>query len=285
MKLSKIFDSDDLTYLHKRRRKYRAWWKIVFLSILLIYLACVLLDERYKDSFLLLVLGRPAAAATEGLLLTIRISVSAFSLALLIGLMIALMRVSTKSFLTNISILYVEIFRGIPTIVMILYIAFVFFPLVVITTNMIGDLFQIIMLKEMTLRQISFEVRAITALALVGGAYEAEIFRAGIQSIDKEQLEAAMTSGASYRQAIWSIALPQAVRIMLPPIGNDFISMIKDSALVTVLAIPEITHLGRIQRAATFSAFEVFNSMAVLYLCITVGLSQVIRLIEKRYEK
>jgi polar amino acid transport system permease protein len=113
------------------------------------------------------------------------------------------------------------------------------------------------------------------------GAFN-EIFRAGIQSIGRGQMEAARSLGMSYPQAMRHVVLPQAVRVVLPPLGNDFISMLKDSALISVLALPDLLQLGRLYVSRTFRALEGYNTVAVLYLVMTIFLSMMVRIIERR---
>jgi polar amino acid transport system permease protein len=132
------------------------------------------------------------------------------------------------------------------------------------------------------IRSISMEWRGIIALALGYGAFEAEIFRAGIQSIGKGQMEAAKSLGMTYFQAMRFIILPQAIRRVLPPLGNDFIACLKDSSLITILAVNELTQMGRLRRAATFRAMETFNVVAFLYLSMTLVLSLFVRWLEHR---
>jgi ABC-type amino acid transport system permease subunit len=124
--------------------------------------------------------------------------------------------------------------------------------------------------------------RAIVGMAFAYGAFEAEVFRAGILSIGRGQMEAARGLGMNYYQAMRHIILPQAIRRVLPPFGNDFISIVKDSSLVSVLAVRELTHLGKLNRARTFRTFETWNSVAFLYLILTLSLSIVVKFIERR---
>jgi polar amino acid transport system permease protein len=137
-------------------------------------------------------------------------------------------------------------------------------------------------LANFSIRSIPMEMRAIIALALAYGAFEAEIFRAGIQSISKGQMEAARSLGMSYIQAMRYIILPQAIRRVLPPLGNDFIAMLKDSSLATVLAVNELTQLTRLRRASTFRVMEAFNVATFLYLAMTLMLSGLVRFLERR---
>ncbi len=124
--------------------------------------------------------------------------------------------------------------------------------------------------------------RAIIALTIGYSAFIAEVFRAGIQSVDEGQIEAAEALGLRPWARFRLIVLPQALRTILPPLGNDFIALIKDSALVSVLGVADITQLGKIYAAGSFRFFETYNVVAFLYLVITVGLSLVLRRFERR---
>ena len=132
------------------------------------------------------------------------------------------------------------------------------------------------------MRDINFTARAIFALTIGYSAFISEIFRAGIQSIGRGQMEAARSLGMSSGQAMRYVILPQAMRNVLPPLGNDFIAMLKDSSLVSVLGVQDITQLGKVYSASTFRFFETYNVVAYLYLVMTVGLALVVRVIEKR---
>ena len=124
--------------------------------------------------------------------------------------------------------------------------------------------------------------RSIIALAVTYGAYLAEIFRAGIQSIVRGQSEAARSLGMSYGQAMRYVILPQAIRNVLPALGNDFVAMVKDSSLVSVLAVRDITQVARLYAGSTFRFREAYIVLAVMYLTITVMLSLVVQLVERR---
>jgi polar amino acid transport system permease protein len=174
-------------------------------------------------------------------------------------------------------------------IVLILYTAFIIIPGVAAVIAGIGRLGVslglgsfFVGLQQMTSRDVSLELRAIIALGFGYGAYEAEIFRAGIQSIGRGQMEAARSLGMTYSQAMRHIILPQAIRRVLPPLGNDFIACLKDSSLATVLAVNELTQLGRLRRSSTFRVIETFNVLTFLYLAMTLLLSGVVRWLERR---
>ena len=139
-------------------------------------------------------------------------------------------------------------------------------------------------LANFSIRDISLEVRAIIALAFGYGAFEAEVFRAGIQSISKGQMEAARSLGMTYVQAMRYIILPQAIRRVLPPLGNDFIALLKDSSLATTIAVPELTQMGRLRRSSTYRVMETFNVVAFLYLSMTLLLSGGVRFLERIFK-
>lgn len=201
-----------------------------------------------------------------GIFLTLRVTFQAYALALLLGLVFGLMRVQTNPVLYAFSTLYVEVVRGIPLLVILLYAGFVVSP----------------ELRDNLGISLSDEQEAVIGLAFGYGAFIAEIFRAGIQSISRGQMEAARSLGMSYPQAMRYVVLPQAVRVVLPPLGNDFISMLKDSALISVLALPDLLQLGRLYVSRTFRAFEGYNTVAILYLLMTLFLSMLVRIIERR---
>ena len=135
------------------------------------------------------------------------------------------------------------------------------------------------------MRNFDFTWRAIIALTICYSAFLAEIFRAGIQAVDRGQIEAARALGLSRWPIFRPSSRPQALRIILPPLGNDFVSMIKDSALVSALGVQDITQLGKVYSSATFKFFETYNVVAFLYLTMTISLSLLVRLIEKRLKR
>ena len=124
--------------------------------------------------------------------------------------------------------------------------------------------------------------RVIIALVVAYSAFLSEIFRAGIESIDRGQMEAARSLGMGYWKAMRYVILPQAVRNVLPALGNDFIAMLKDSSLVSVLGVQDISGLGRVYAASSFRTFETYNVMTFLYLCMTLLLSMAVRWLERR---
>lgn len=261
------------------------WWAIIIISTGMLLTYLILANPNYHETFIYL---------QAGIVTTLRITLIAFPIATVIGLLAGLARTSKNTFFFTISTLYVEVARGIPLVVLLLTFAFGIVPVGVELAQRLGAwgltwASQPILIQLFTyladpflIRQIPMEMRAILALSLGYGAYEAEIFRAGIQSIGKGQMEAARSLGMNYFQSMRFIILPQAVRRVLPPLGNDFISLLKDSSLATVLAVNELTQLGRLRRASTFRVMETFNVVAFLYLAMTLALSAGVRILERR---
>ena len=195
-----------------------------------------------------------------GLWTTLWLSAAASVLGMIIGLITGLCRVSSNTTLRQLSVFYIEVIRGTPLLVQIFI--FYFF---------LG-----------TVLDISRIVAGIGALAIFAGAYVAEIIRAGIQSIPKGQMEAARSLGMNVPQAMIHIILPQAFKRTLPPLAGQFISLIKDSSLVSVIAITDLTKSGREVITSTFATFEIWFVVALLYLMLTSVLSQVIAWVERR---
>ncbi|MCS7247212.1 MAG: amino acid ABC transporter permease [Anaerolineales bacterium] len=260
------------------------WWAIILLIAGLVIIYFILTDKNYSETFQYLL---------SGVVTTLRITLLAFPIATIIGLFVGLARLSRNVILNTIATIYIEVVRGIPLVVLILVIAFGLVPILVDLTNRIGQwgvavfpkggigaLFN--SLANYSIRNISMELRAIIALAIGYGAFEAEVFRAGIQSIGKGQMEAARSLGMNYFLAMRLIILPQAVRRILPPLGNDFIALLKDSSLATVLAVNELTQLTRLRRSSTFRVMEAFNVAAFLYLTMTLLLSGFVRFLERK---
>jgi polar amino acid transport system permease protein len=257
------------------------WWVIVLVFAGLAFSFVIAFNTKYNETFKYLL---------PGIGVTLRITFFSYFMATIIGLFVGLARVSKNSFLFNSSTVYVEAVRGIPMIVLILYFAYAFVPVLVDLVKNFGvwglqsspDSGFFLSLSTFSIRIIPTELRAIMALAIGYGAYEAEVFRAGIQSIGKGQMEAARSLGMTYIQAMRFVILPQAIRRVLPPLGNDFIALLKDSSLVTVVAINELTQLSRLRRASTFQIIETFNVVTFMYLSMTLLLSALVRWIEKK---
>jgi len=196
----------------------------------------------------------------DGLYMTLKISVISLLFSIAIGLITALMRISANPFFKNLAILYIEIIRGTPLLVQIFIVYF-----------FLGTVFD---LDKFT--------AGVVALSVFTGAYVAEILRSGIQSISVGQMEAARSLGMTYPKAMIHVILPQAFRRTLPPMAGQLITLIKDSSLVSVISITDLTKAGREVVSGSFATFEVWFTVAVLYLLLTSTLSWVIQRIEKR---
>jgi polar amino acid transport system permease protein len=197
-------------------------------------------------------------AVIAGMGNTVWVTLAAYTGALVVGLIIGLMRVTRSRVLFEITSFYVEIVRGVPMLVLLYYIAFVGAPGLVDGINWLGDgLSQVGLatigrsLAGFSVRNLDFAARAILALIIGYSAFISEIFRAGIESIERGQTEAALSLGMSRWQTMRYVILPQAIRRVLPPLGNDFIAMLKDSALVSALGVQDITRLGNSYAAST----------------------------------
>jgi len=256
------------------------WWGLAIIlgAVLLIYQFAT--NETYQDILESLVVG---------VRLTVTVTLIAYVFSLLLGLVTALAQMSSNFVFRNIAMLYVQIVRGIPALVLIFYTAFVVVPAAVTMINALGEQLSSTgwlaaenILTGVSIRDLNFVTRGIIALAINYGAFTAEIFRAGIQSIERGQIEAARAVGLTGFQTFRLVVFPQALRRILPPLGNDFIAMLKESSLVSVLGVNEITHLGKKYAAASFLFPATYNTVAFLYLSITLVLSMGVKWMERR---
>lgn len=259
------------------------WWLTGIGLIAVATFITISTRESYRDSFIFI---------KTGLGITITTTFYAFLIALVLGLVTGLGRVSPKPVYKNLATLYVEIIRGVPMLVLIFFIAFVGVPAVTDGLQTLGVRLTDVGLVKIGSSlsaarnsEVPMNLRAVIALSVTYGAFLAEIFRAGIESVSKGQMEAARSQGMSYSQAMRFIILPQAIRNVLPALGNDFISMLKDSSLVSVLAVRDITQVARLHAGSTFQFKEAYLTLAVLYLTMTILLSFVMKFIEQRIRK
>lgn len=258
------------------------WWLLIAVLLGVLILWSITTDENYQIIF---------ERVREGIGITIYVTLIAYGLALALGLLVGLARVSKNRVVYHLATFYVEIIRGVPMLVLLYYIAFVAGPALVDLINALGQaMLGIRLLPDlaaqmagMQVRELDFTARAVMALTIGYSAFLSEIFRAGIESIGRGQWEAARSLGMSYWQAMRYVILPQAVRVVLPPLGNDFVAMLKDSSLVSVLGVRDITGLGKVYSTSTFRFFETYNVVAFLYLVMTVILSLGVRYMERRW--
>ena len=206
----------------------------------------------------------------EGVLLTLEVSALAIVFGILLGLFTGLARISDNPALRWGAITYIELIRGSPLLVQI----FLWYFVVGTVINS--------MLAQNGLGQISPLWFGVMALAIFTGAYTAEIVRAGIQSVHRGQMEAARSLGMTYPQAMRKVILPQAFRRILPPLAGQFISLVKDSSLLGVISIRELTKASREVVSSSLQPFEIWIVCAILYLVLTFTLSMFVQYLERK---
>lgn len=256
------------------------WWALLLLLAGIWIAVSIAADEIYSNIFLQL---------TEGIAMTLRVAITAYAFAFAIGLVVGMIRSSTPKprygvmgrivsilhvVIYNAATLFVMVMRGLPILIVLLIFAFVIVPA-----------FREYMLTQwgitVTFRGSSPEA-AIIALAVAYGAFLSETFRAGISSIGRGQIEAARSLGMNYYQTMRFIVLPQAVRRVLPPLGNDFVAMIKDSSLVAILGVRDMAQIAKVSSGASFRYLETYVTVALIYLTMTIIGSLVVRFLEGR---
>jgi polar amino acid transport system permease protein len=253
------------------------YWLLVVMLLGVFFLWHAVTDSDYRVIFF---------AVARGILTTLYVSLIAYACATILGLIIGLMRISPLRLLRETASLYTEIIRGIPMLVLLYYIAFVGAPALVQAVNwLLHPLMTSGLIAELNIRTLDFVWRAILALTIGYSAFISEIFRAGIESVDKGQMEAAKALGMTRWQGMHHVILPQAIRNVLPPLCNEFVAMIKDSALVSALGVQDITQLGKVYSASTFKFFETYNVVAFLYLVMTISLSLMARGVERHLDQ
>ena len=246
------------------------WWLVLAGGLVAYFGYRIIADDLYAQ-----VLG----TLTKGIGITVFVTLIGFVSACVIGLMLATATLSRFLVLRQFARFYIEIIRGIPIIVLLLYVAFVLAPALVAFWNWIADGIGLNLIRT---RDFPLLWRAILALTIGYSAFIAEVFRAGLQAVDRGQIEAAEALGLTGWQRFRHIVFPQAFRMILPPLGNDFVAMVKDSSLVSVLGVSDITQLGKVTAAGNFRYFETYNVVALIYLVMTVTLSLALRRLEKR---
>ena len=253
------------------------YWLLVVMLLGVLAVWSVVREEDYRIIF---------RAVSRGIGTTLYVSVIAYAAAAAVGLLFGLMRASHRRVLREAASVYIEVVRGVPMLVILYYVAFVAAPALVVLINRVADpLIAAGWLQPLSVRRVDFVWRAIMALTIGYSAFLAEIFRAGIEAVPRGQLEAALSLGMSRRQALLRVVLPQAARTVLPPLGNDFVAIIKDSALVSVLGVQDITQQAKVYAASSFRFFETYNTVAFLYLVLTISLSILVRGLERRLRR
>lgn len=253
------------------------WWLVAAGVIAILCAVLILSSGLHREVFRIVI---------KGLGITVFVTVVGFALAAALGLGIALMALSGSKLLRQTARFYVEIIRGVPILVLLFWIAFAGVPAFVAGWNWLATpLREAGLIGEMMVRDVSLLWRAVLALTIGYSAFIAEVFRAGIQSVEAGQIEAAKALGLSRFQRFRLIVMPQAIRTILPPLGNDFVAMVKDSSLVSVLGVADITQMGKVYAAGTFRFFETYSIVAYVYLLLTVGLSLALRTLERRMRR
>ena len=237
-------------------------WVFIMLALITWMIYTIISGDEYVKAFNFII---------PGIRITFGATFVSFLIALILGLFLGIGRISDNTFLSTISRTYIEFVRGIPILILIFTMAFV----------VVVDAAEFLNINNGNVPMI---IRAIIALSVFYGAYIAEVFRAGIESVPVGQREGGASLGLSERQVMRHIVLPQAFRNMLPALGNDFISMMKDSSLLSVLAVQDLTYKGRLYSGSTFRFQETYLVLTVLYLCITLLLSGLQRRLERRLE-
>jgi polar amino acid transport system permease protein len=250
----------------ENNKRFDKWWLLVFFVIFLIAYLSITKSDPY---------WRIVLFVRDGIWVSLSTTVISFFLVLIVGLIIGLGRLSKNKIINGISTVYVEVIRGIPLLVQLLFWYFAF-PSVI---QAIGNALNFEPLKNYLANPVGM---AILGLTFCYAAYMAEIYRAGIQSIPKGQMEAARSLGMSHIEAMRYVVLPQAIRIILPPVGNEFISLLKDSSLVSVVAVADITRRGREFMAANFIPLETWVMVALIYLTMTLFSARVVTFIEHK---
>ena len=233
---------------------FSAWSISFFGAILILILLPVIRPKPYWDIYKFI---------PDGIFITFQVTVLSILFSLFLGLATGLGRISRVKVINRIATIYVEVIRGIPLLVQLFYIYFA-----------LGAFLQ-----------LSSMVSAVAAMSICYGAYMGEVFRAGIQSIPKGQMEASLALGLSRAQALRKVILPQTMKMILPPIGNEFIAMLKDSSLVSILAVSDLLRRGREYASTSFKYFESYTVVALVYLILTLFFSKLVAIMEARLNR
>lgn len=252
-------------------QRFDRWWLLFAAVVLMTAWLILARPDPYRRAFVFL---------QDGMRVTISITVVSFLFILVAGLIGGLGRISKNPIINGISSIYVEVVRGIPLLVQLLFIYYAS-PIVLRGLGRrLLDIWPSFGLKLIEIKLNPFAA-AVLGLTVCYGAYMSEIFRAGIESIAKGQMEAARSLGMSYFQAMRHVILPQALRVVLPPVGNEFIALLKDSSLVSVVAVADMTRRGREFMASTFLALETWLLVGLLYLIMTLFFARVVSYLER----
>lgn len=238
------------------------WWFLGILAVIAFPLFKVLTDETWREGFDFI---------KDGMVLTVVVTVFGFILAMLLGLLVSLGRMANNAFAKNLAIFYIELIRGIPVLVTIIFVGLVAWP----------ELVGLLGIKGRG-GLASPAVKATVAVGLVYAAFIAEVLRAGVESVGRGQREAGMSLGLTRVQVFRTIVWPQAIKNIMPALGNDLIALLKDSSLVSILAVRELTQMAKLWTGVTFQFMAGYLILAAFYLLLTVSLSIGLQWYERR---
>lgn len=268
--LSNLPPGSGTVEIHKKAESptydFDAWWILVAAVIGLIIFLVVTRPEPYLNII---------SFVQDGMAVTLYTTILSFVFTLVLGLFGGLGRLSKNWVIHGIATVYVELVRGVPLLVQLLFWYFAF-PSIV---QGIGNATNFEPFQKYLANPIAM---AVLGLTFCYAAYMSEVYRAGIQSIAKGQMEAARSLGMNYIQAMRYVILPQALRVILPPVGNEFISLLKDSSLVSVVAVADITRRGREYMSSHFNPIETWMMVAMIYLVLTLVSARAVNWMEKR---
>jgi len=234
------------------------WWLVGVGVTLAAIIYRTATNETWRQGFIFI---------KQGLPVTVIVTAASFVFAISFGLLIGLARLSKRTWVRQLAMYYIELIRGVPVLVTIFAVAFVLVP-------MGADLLHV--------GKPSNTIRAIAALSIIYAAFIAEVFRAGIESVPHGQVEAGRSVGLSERSIMRLVILPQAIRNIMPALGNDLIALLKDSSLASVLAVRELTQMTRLWSGSNFQFRAGFGILVAFYLALTVSLSLLLRWYERR---
>ncbi len=266
MQNPQIPEKNPLVNQNKTTGTFDRWWLLLLGVILLIIGLTIFKPDPFK---------RILFFVSDGIGVTIYTTLISFVLVLVFGLITGLGRLSKITIVRGFATIYVELVRGIPLLVQLMFWYFAF-PSVI---QGMGKMLEIQSIAQYRANPIFM---AILGLTFCYSAYMSEVYRAGIQSISKGQMEAARSLGMTYFQAMRYVILPQALRVILPPVGNEFITLLKDSSLVSVVAVADITRRGREFMAANFIPVDTWVMVALLYLVLTLFSARIVNWIENK---
>lgn len=263
-----------------RRITFAPWW-LLLIGLMIGYLYNTWAgNDIYVNAW---------ESVRQGIEVTIFVTTRGYALALLMGLGLAVARMSANPFIYQGATFYVEVVRGVPTLILVYYIALAATGQLVQQVNLYAQWLvdqgldpggNLSYLAGIVTRDIDNRYRVIVALAISYSAFLSEVFRAGLESIPKGQIEAAQSLGLGRVQTFRLVILPQAFRVILPPLGNDFIAMLKESSLVSVVGVEDVTRRGVSTAQASFRFFEIYNVVAMTYLVLTLMLALGVRALE-----